>query len=161
MIQSFWKKGPKPKKAKGKARRTLEQMDYWSLVKLLDAEHSFALRAGEAVRTGSAWVRCYTCGSIAHWKDMDCGHFIQRKMTGVRWDWRNTRIQCTKCNCYDEGAKAKYSILLAQEGVDLKALQLLADFYGQQRLPNETLIAHIKEYREKNKALKEKVKELE
>ena len=46
---------------------------------------------------------CYTCGKKMNWKQLQCGHFIGRSNTLLRWDTRNARPQCVECNCYKNG----------------------------------------------------------
>lgn len=43
-------------------------------------------------------VQCYTCPFAAHWKKLQCGHFVSRKAIAVRYDERNARPQCYFCN---------------------------------------------------------------
>ena len=157
----FRNRKPKTKASEPSKRRKLDEMDFWSLVKILDAEFIFNLRAGKAARQGHPFVKCYTCGAQDHWKNMDCGHYVGREYFGVRWDARNTRIQCTKCNCFAEGEKAKYRINLEQEGVNVNSVTDLADFYGKTHPPIESLMGWIKEYREENAVIRNKIKGME
>jgi len=48
-------------------------------------------------------VQCYTCTKKDHWTKMDCGHYISRKFHNLRWDTRNLRPQCKKCNQFLSG----------------------------------------------------------
>ena len=41
---------------------------------------------------------CYTCPLIQHWSMQQCGHFVKRGNTQIRWDVRNAKPQCRKCN---------------------------------------------------------------
>jgi hypothetical protein len=43
-------------------------------------------------------VDCFTCSWRGSWKESDCGHFISRKIYGLRWDRRNLKVQCKNCN---------------------------------------------------------------
>jgi len=45
-------------------------------------------------------VTCYTCPNAFHWAmpSVQCGHYISRKVTLLRWDLRNARVQCKTCN---------------------------------------------------------------
>jgi len=163
MIRKAWMQR-KPKASKPKeGRRTLEQMTYWDLIHILDAEYSFNLRAGMAAKLGTPWISCYTCGSIDHWKNMDCGHYHQRELMGVRFDTRNTRIQCHKCNRFSEGLKATYSTRLLDEiGLEsMVALQQLADYWGKTHHATSNLIAWIKEYRAENARIRKEVRMME
>ncbi len=148
---------PKAKKEPGTKRRKLEEMDYWSLVKILDGEHSYQLRAGAAEKAGTPYVRCYTCDKIDHYKNMDCGHWQGRRYTGTRFDWRNTRIQCTTCNSFNEGRKDVFEANLKRDGVDTAAVKQLAEFFGQTHFACEELIGWIKEYRVENARIRKAI----
>lgn len=43
-------------------------------------------------------IDCFTCNWRGDWKSADCGHYISRSHMGLRWDLRNLRPQCKKCN---------------------------------------------------------------
>ncbi len=44
------------------------------------------------------YCECYTCGNRKHWTLQQCGHFIKRGNTVVRWSFRNSRVQDKNCN---------------------------------------------------------------
>ena len=55
--------------------------------------------------------RCCTCGKIGQWKYMDCGHFISKGLggaSGIRWDERNSHLQCKQCNAFRQGNYPEY-----------------------------------------------------
>jgi len=62
-------------------------------------------------------VTCYTCPNVDHWSmpSMQCGHFISRKETQLRWDFRNARVQCKKCNEILSGNMEVYTKRLEAE----------------------------------------------
>ena len=41
---------------------------------------------------------CSTCGKVAHWKALQCGHFMTRGRLSTRWDEHNASAQCGRCN---------------------------------------------------------------
>jgi len=41
---------------------------------------------------------CYTCHVAKHWSLMQCGHFIKRGNTEIRWSFQNAKPQCKVCN---------------------------------------------------------------
>ncbi len=53
--------------------------------------------------------RCISCGKIVHWKEADCGHFVNRKHMALRYDEKNCNLQCRLCNRFDEGNIQGYS----------------------------------------------------
>jgi hypothetical protein len=48
-------------------------------------------------------VKCCTCPTRKHWKQMDAGHWIRRGKLGVRYNERNCHAQCVICNQYKQG----------------------------------------------------------
>lgn len=60
-------------------------------------------------------VDCYTCSWSGNWKHLDCGHFISRSKLWLRWDFRNLRPQCKKCNQMLYGNVAVFSEKLNDE----------------------------------------------
>lgn len=162
MMRKTWiKRSPKKQKPAGAPRRKLEGMGYWDLVKILDAEFSFNLRAGTAAKLGSPFVQCYTCDTFHHWKDTDCGHFEQRDQMGTRYDPRNTRIQCHICNRYNEGKKAKFGQRLMRDGVDVNSVMALAGMWGKAHIPMDQMIKDIKEFRKANAKIRKEIRGME
>jgi hypothetical protein len=72
-----------------------------NLIQDLDVAVSKYVRIREADKEGI--TKCFTCFRTGHWKTFDCGHFIPRGNMFLRWDLRNLKQQCEKCNRYDEG----------------------------------------------------------
>lgn len=145
-----------------KKRRTLDDLKHGELEALLDAEVSFFVRAMPASYSEAhGYVQCVTCGTWHHWKTLDCGHYIPRHHQGTRYDLRNVRPQCTKCNCYHEGEHWRFRQVLIEELGDdeVKALELTASIWGATRHPKEWLIAEIKAWRVRNKPLRAWAKE--
>lgn len=63
--------------------------------------------------------RCISCGKIVHWKDADCGHYVNRKHLATRYDEQNCNLQCRSCNRFDEGNIQGYRRgLVAKIGID-------------------------------------------
>lgn len=54
-------------------------------------------------------VQCYTCGKIAHFSKMDCGHYWHDKLD---FDERNLKPQCDSCNRRKSGNLAVYGAKL-------------------------------------------------
>jgi len=121
-----------------------------SLVKRLDSEFSKYIRQRFAVR-GKA--RCFTCGKIDHWKNLQCGHFQSRKHYSTRWNPQNCQVQCVKCNIFRQGEQfifgkeldKKYGIGTAKE-LHLESLKTV-------KLSNVDLQEQIKYYKDLNKTL--------
>lgn len=134
-------------------RRKLEDLDFWSLVRALDAEVSYRVRTDAAIAQGMGEnVRCYTCGSIHRFQDMDCGHMIRREYMGTRFDRSILRVQCTVCNRWRGGMQTEFRARLVDELGELKVQEREnhAKFYGQAHPDRLLLIDWIKAYREEN-----------
>jgi hypothetical protein len=71
----------------------------------------------EYVRRKSAdhagMVACVTCGKSAHWKQMDCGHYIPKSLgLSIYFEERNLGVQCSACNRFRHGNLAQYALYL-------------------------------------------------
>lgn len=67
---------------------------------------------------GNGVVRCYTCNTPYHWKDMDAGHFEHggsSSLSLLDFHEDNLRPQCTRCNQYLSGNMAVYKDKLVKE----------------------------------------------
>lgn len=59
--------------------------------------------------------KCYTCGSVYPWKEIQCGHFVSRTHLSTRWDPENARPQCFPCNVWRRGNYDLFALRLTQE----------------------------------------------
>lgn len=139
-----------------KTRRTLPEMGYNELEKKLDAEISDYVRHKYSM---NGYCTCYTCGAIQPIASTDCGHFIVRAYRGTRYDLRNLRPQCKRCNWTLEGNHQVFRAKLIEEYGEKTVVDMenYAKFFGQTRHPREWLISEIERYRELNKRIKERV----
>lgn len=69
------------------------------------------------------WGECITCNKRLHFSEGQAGHFIGRQHKATRWDVRNVRLQCPKCNCWGHGEQFLYSKAIGQDLAD-ELLQL-------------------------------------
>jgi MinD superfamily P-loop ATPase len=67
----------------------------------LDTIFSKYIRLRNADANGM--VSCISCGKVQHWKDVDCGHFVNRKHMSLRFNEINCQTQCRYCNRFCEG----------------------------------------------------------
>jgi hypothetical protein len=118
----------------------------------LDRVFSEFIRLRDASANG--YVRCISCGKIDHWKEVDCGHYVNRKHLSTRWNEKNCNAQCRACNRFDEGNMLGYTKGLVKkyghsilDELDMLKHQVskLSDFEGK------ILIKH---YQDKVKELK-------
>lgn len=70
------------------------------------ADKYFSLYIRKSKSMNGQHCKCVTCGKIAHWKDMDCGHYMERDNYSTRYDEKNCNPQCTHCNNYRKGRQA-------------------------------------------------------
>lgn len=83
------------------------------LVKKLDKVFSQWVRSSNADHRGM--VRCYTCGIVKHWKEVDAGHFMSRAKYSTRWDEKNVKPQCKHCNMTNGGHQYEFAKHLDRE----------------------------------------------
>jgi hypothetical protein len=147
------------KKSVASGPRKLPEMTRGELEKLLDEEVSLHVRGTPAVKNGG-YVHCYTCGTLHHYKKLDAGHYVGRAHRGTRWDLRNIRPQCTKCNSYEEGRHWQFRRHLVVElgAEEVEDVERLAEFYGETKYPTTWLVEQIEAWRAKNRALRKELK---
>jgi hypothetical protein len=80
------------------------------LKKELDKWFSLYIRLREA--TDEGMCQCFTCGKVAYYKKLQCGHFQSRRHLSTRWHEWNCQVQCVKCNMYEQGEQWKFGISL-------------------------------------------------
>lgn len=81
-----------------------------SLEKTADKWFSLYIRLRNADENGM--VKCVTCGKIAHYKEMDCGHFVTRNHKATRFLQKNCNVQCTACNQFKKGEQYKHGLYI-------------------------------------------------
>lgn len=96
------------KTAKKKKLKTVR----W-LKKKLDTVFSIYIRSTAADQYGQA--ECYTCGLVAPWKQLQCGHYLRRSRLFTRWEPKNCRVQCYRCNIILKGNYEEFADRLMQE----------------------------------------------
>ena len=115
----------------------------------LDRIFSEYIRRRDADSNG--YVRCISCGKVIHWKDSDCGHYINRQHNSVRYDEMNCNAQCRKCNRFDEGNIQGYRKGLIKKYGE-KAVELLEmKKFNKCKLGKLEINALADEYRKKLK----------
>lgn len=62
------------------------------IVKKLDGVYSRYIRKTKADKNGMA--TCITCGKVAPWQELQCGHYFSRSKLPTRWDDDNCFPQC-------------------------------------------------------------------
>ena len=70
----------------------------------------------------NGYCECVTCGIRKHWKEMQGGHFIERRKTSTLLEETNVHPQCPGCNLY----KMKVSSTI------LAYRRFMVDMYGEE-----------------------------
>jgi hypothetical protein len=109
----------KPPKEKSPIRKSnFKEADdthasFFNLIQDIDKYFSVYIRLREADADGVN--SCFTCDKKAHWKDLQCGHYIPRTHLLTRFDTRNCHPQCKTCNEYLSGNLTEYTKRLEAE----------------------------------------------
>lgn len=90
-----------------------KQKTILQLKKILDKLVSEYVRRRDADFNG--YISCYTCGVKKHWKEIQCGHYISRTYSNLRWSLENLRPQCYSCNVMRHGNMDEYALRLERE----------------------------------------------
>lgn len=72
------------------------EMEVQAMKTELDFMFSRIVRMSAADSVGNC--TCFTCGVIKHFSLVDCGHYIKRSNTLLRWNFMNGFVQCKPCN---------------------------------------------------------------
>jgi hypothetical protein len=87
--------------------------DLQDLINDADIVYSRWLRMSYADKDGT--VSCFTCSLNMRWQLAQCGHYVKRGNLFLRWDQRNTRVQCERCNIHKGGNYSKFTANLEAE----------------------------------------------
>lgn len=122
------------------------------LKKEADAAWSIYIRVRDSDSNGM--VTCITCPTTLHWKQMQCGHFVSRRVNSLRFDEQNTNAQDVSCNMFHSGEQYKYGLALDEKYGDGTAAQLHGRRFETHSFTREELegiIKYAKDYvREKS-----------
>lgn len=89
-------------------------------------------------------VICITCPTTLPWKQMQCGHFVSRRVSSLRFDEQNTNAQCVGCNMFHSGEQYKYGLALDEKYGDGTAAQLHSRRFETHSFTREELEGIIK-----------------
>lgn len=127
--------------------RTAKKPTRSKLVKKLDTVFSQYIRLSNADNNG--YCTCVTCNKTFFWKEIQAGHFMSRKHYSTRWDERNVKPQCVRCNIYNQGEGYLYSLYLG----DKLSKKLLEESRELRKFTNIELEEMIADYSERVKKL--------
>lgn len=123
-----------------------------ALKRKLDEIFSVYIRLRDSDENG--YCRCISCGKIEHWKDVDCGHFVNRSHMGTRYSEKNCNAQCRSCNRFDEGNNIGYTRgLIRKYGIGVISL-LEAQKHSFSKMTSFDYEVMINHYKEEIKRLK-------
>jgi hypothetical protein len=81
---------------------------------------------------GNGFCRCVTCGKVDHYKNMQGGHFIERRKTSVKLVEENINPQCEYCNQW--GMKKASTVLAYNDWmIDMHGADFVDDLKRQSR----------------------------
>lgn len=107
------------------------------LKKEADRVHSIYIRKRDSDMWGDA--TCITCDSKKPWGQMQCGHFVSRKVNALRYDEENTNAQCVGCNMFKSGEQYLYSKALDMKYGDGTADKLMSQRFETHKFTREEL----------------------
>ena len=87
-------------------------LKYWK-TKIDKVFHEYIRRRDADNNTG--YCNCITCKKPIHFTESDGGHFISRGRLATRYDERNVKAQCRKCNRFDFGRQYEFSLALGEQ----------------------------------------------
>jgi hypothetical protein len=120
---------------------------------ILDKVFSEYIRLRDRI-PGTEFVKCISCGKMIHWKESDCGHFINRKHMSLRFSDINCNSQCRACNRFDEGNLEGYRRGLIKKHGEGIIDKLYAAKNETCKISNVEYSIAIKHYRNEIKRLK-------
>ena len=116
----------------------------------LDKVFSLYIRLRDSDENG--FCTCYTCGKVAHYKEMQNGHFWSRTHLSTRFNEDNCKVQCVGCNIFKKGNYIVYTKRLLKELGEEKFDEL-------ERLKNSTVKISKAEYEQMIEHYNQKIKE--
>ena len=121
-----------------------------SIKKKADAEWSKYIRLRDS-QDGIA--ECITCGVQKPIKQMQCGHFVSRRVNKLRFDEQNTNAQCYSCNVMRYGEQYAYAHSLDLKYGNGTAEKLHAQRFSTHSFTVEELENVIKEAKQLTKEM--------
>jgi len=93
----------------------------------------------------NGYVKCATCPTVSHWKQMDCGHLRLRANLSTRWNEHNAAQQCRLCNGSKDGKYGEMArYLIAKFGID--AIEYVISKSRTEQKPMQYEIDELTEY---------------
>ncbi len=128
------------------------------LVNKLDRIFSKYIRMRTADSCGT--VECITCGKLAHYSEMDAGHYVKRQHMSLRFHPINCQVQCRKCNRFMGGVMDEYASWIIKKHGTCILEDLMRKKHETKKYTGYELEEMITDYTSKVKALETKRYEL-
>ncbi len=77
----------------------------------------------------SGFVKCCTCDTYKHWKQMQAGHFIPGRCNSILFEKTGVHPQCRRCN-YNEGNGPEYYVFMEET-------------YGKEEIDRLRMLRHL------------------
>lgn len=103
--------------------------------------------------TSNGLFKCISCGKIKPADQCDCGHYINRWHTSVRWNEDNAHGECRHCNRFDENHILDYRRNLVNKIGEDRVLLLEAQKNKQTKMTDFEAEQLIRYYKDKIKSL--------
>jgi hypothetical protein len=126
--------------------------DRQKAVRKLDEAHSEYTRLRDSDEDGM--VVCITCGDNTIGLQIDCGHFVKRGNSSVRWELINSHGQCRLCNSTHDGKEDLHAEAIDKLYGEGTAEQLRRRGAEDEKFMAYELEAMTKELRKEIRALK-------
>jgi len=81
-------------------------------------------------------VKCFSCSTVKHWKEMQAGHFIPGRGESVLFEDTGIHAQCFACNINKKGNWADYYMAM-EEFYGKNEINRLIDLKNKTCLRNE------------------------
>lgn len=78
---------------------------------------------------GSGMVKCCTCPTKKHWKEMQAGHFLDGRGNAVLFEERGVHPQCYVCNVLKRGNGVYYMLFMQSRYPQDVIDQMIADHH--------------------------------
>lgn len=112
-MRKKWSEAAKGRKYSLDARKNMSRAqsgkykNRGGLIAKLDKIYSWYLKESRQI---NGQASCITCDRVFNAYSMDCGHYVSRRFMVLRYDERNTHLQCINCNRFQQGNIDVYTI---------------------------------------------------
>lgn len=136
---------PQKNKASQKPKKRLEEQSVKELLKLAEIVFNRWIRKRDAKSDGT--FKCISCGLWKSTKEMDCGHFIGKRNSYLRFSEDNCHGECISCNRFDDSHLTGYSSHIQEKLGYERYQQLLTDRVKSKKWSREELLQLIEKYK--------------